>query len=756
MSKNKFSKIIATSVAAAVVTTVAAPVAGAVASSTGDYKDQTSISSWAKNATAYLTEKGIMQGSNGAFSPQKAITRGEVSKIMAVSLGLVDANVKLDVNVKTGFKDVDGQWFAPYIKLLLDYNKDILKGYSDGTFKPNQEIRRDELAKIIVTAKRLETNENVKVSFKDLNNNWASEQILTLASLGIAVGNGKGNYTPASSVTREEVAVFMHRLLERDIRVAPEKNPAVTEITPSGYVLSIMHQNDTHANVDNLPKTVTAINDYRENRPDALLLHAGDVFSGTLYFNTFEGQADLAIMKLMGYDAMTFGNHEFDLGSSPEGHQALVDFIKAANFPFISSNVDFSADKKFAGIFSDIESSNPENGKIYNGIVKEVNGEKIGIFALTTAETAGISSPGLVTFEDYLEEAEKAVKAFEAMGVDKIVALTHIGYDDNAEVDNDLMLAAKVEGIDVIVGGHSHTQLNEPVIITKDDQGQDKEPTVIVQAYQYNDYLGTLDVEFDENGVVIKAKGKLLPIKEYAANKEASKLLAPYKEKLEEVSKTPIGVTLEQKLESPRASDEGNTTGISVRNSETILGNIITDGMLSKAREYDKDIVLAMTNGGGIRASIPAGQVNVGDVITVLPFGNTLATLELTGSVLKEVFEFSLKEYPKENGGFLHVSGGKVEFDSSKPVGERVVNLYVKDTKGEFVLVEDKKSYKVATNAFTAKGGDSYDMLAKIYEAGKVTDLGLSDWENLRDHLISIKDNIPTKLEGRIVDVSKK
>lgn len=228
MSKSKFSKFIAFSTAAAVVTTVAA--SGAIASSTVDYKDQASISSWAKDASAYLKEKGIMQGSNGAFSPQKAITRGEVAKIMAVSLGLVDGNKKLDVNVTTGFKDVDGQWFAPYIKLLLDYNKDILSGYEDGTFKPNQEIRRDELAKIIVIANKLELNNNVKVSFKDLKNNWAQKYIYILASNGIVIGSGDGYFNPSTSVTRESTAVFVHRTLEEHVRVPAAKNPSVIEI----------------------------------------------------------------------------------------------------------------------------------------------------------------------------------------------------------------------------------------------------------------------------------------------------------------------------------------------------------------------------------------------------------------------------------------------------------------------------------------------------------------------------------------------
>src|SRR5690606_36262609 len=173
----------------------------------------------------------------------------------------------------------------------------------------------------------------------------------------------------------------------------------------------------------------------------------------------------------------------------------------------------------------------------------------------------------------------------------------------------------------------------------------------------------------------------------------------------------------------------------SVRKNETILGNLITGGMLTKAREFTgKNVVMALQNGGGIRAAIDAGPITVGEVITVLPFANTLATMEVTGSELKVAFEISLSRYPGENGGFLHVAGGKVEFDSTKPAGERVVEIYIKDANDNFVPVDDNTTYTIATNAFTAKGGDGYDVFAKAYEEGRVTDLGLSDWENFRDH----------------------
>ncbi|MGE7919917.1 bifunctional metallophosphatase/5'-nucleotidase [Viridibacillus sp. NPDC093762] len=513
-----------------------------------------------------------------------------------------------------------------------------------------------------------------------------------------------------------------------------------------------MHTNDTHAHLDNIAKRTTAIKNVRAKKPNALLLDAGDVFSGTLYFNEFQGKADLAFMNLLRYDAMTFGNHEFDLGSSPEGHQALANFIKGANFPFISANVDFSADKRFTGLFTDLISSKPEKGKIYNGIIKEINGEKVGIFGLTTEETKDISSPGSIVFENYIKEAEKAVKAFEGQGVDKIIALTHIGYDDNAKIDNDLILASTVKGIDVIVGGHSHTQLNKPVVVGQDNNNKTKDPTVIVQAYQYSDYLGTVDVEFDSKGKVITTNGELIKLSSLADDAEAANLLKKYADKIKEVSSKAVGAEALSELSNPRTSD----TGISVRNSETALGNIITDGMLAKAIAQTKNsnIIMALQNGGGIRSNIDAGDITVGEVISVLPFGNTLATMTLTGAELKRAFEISFKESPKESGGFLHVSGAKVEYDSSKPVGKRVISIKYKDKANNYTEIKDEVSYTVATNAFTAKGGDGYDVFKKAYEEGRVTDLGLSDWENLAEHLASLKKINPT-IEGRIVDVSE-
>lgn len=506
------------------------------------------------------------------------------------------------------------------------------------------------------------------------------------------------------------------------------------EAAEGDFELTIMHTNDTHANLDNAPKRATLIKQLRVENTNNLLLDAGDVFSGSLYFNTFEGQADLALMNYMQYDAMTFGNHEFDLGSSEEGHASLAEFVGGADFPLVGANVDFSGDANMSPLVAgEAFTKTAANGQIYSGVVKEVNGEEVGIFGLTTAETVDISSPNDVTFSDYIDAANEAVEWFEGQEVNKIVALTHIGYDDNAAVDNDRTLAAEVDGIDVIVGGHTHTKLLPPVQV---------EDTVIVQANEYNKFLGQLDVTFDEAGNVTNFVGEHHEVALAEEDAEAAEILAPYKEEVEELKETPIGVEANVFLNGEREE---------VRTNETNLGNFITDGMLAKAKQINPDTTIALQNGGGIRASIDEGPITYGEVLTVLPFGNALAIMEVTGQEIKDALEHSVREYPTASGGFLHVSGMFFNYDGKAPAGDRVLSVFV-DTGDFYDELNLEETYTVATNSFTAKGGDGYDMFGAAYEDGRVTEPGFTDWEMFVEHAQSFADEGVEPYEERRIN----
>lgn len=516
---------------------------------------------------------------------------------------------------------------------------------------------------------------------------------------------------------------------------AAETAPAATK---DGFKLTILHSNDTHAHVEAAPQRATKVKELRAANANTLLLDAGDVFSGTLYFNQFSGEVDMKLMNLMGYDAMTFGNHEFDLGSSPEGHAALAKFVKGADFPILSANLDFSKDSLFDGLQFKTVTKDFEKGKIYNGIIKDVDGEKVGIFGLTTEETPSISSVANVQFANYIDSAKKAVAEFEKQGVNKIVAVTHLGFDDSKDFDNDQLLAAAVEGIDVIVGGHTHTKLDKAVKA----ETSFKNPTIIVQTGQYSENLGELDLTFDDNGAVVEYFGQLHALNDkdnpVAADPEAAKILAPYTDKITAVKQQSTGNTAVSVLNGKR--------GLwGVRAGETNLGNLITDGMLAGAKKIDPEVQFAFQNGGGIRAGIDAGDITVGEVMTVMPFGNALGIVKLTGAEIYDIAEHSVKEFPKESGGFLHFSGLQVEFDGKAPAGKRVKSIKLNGKE-----LDKATYYKAATNTFTAKGGDGYETLKKAYADGRVSEPGTIDYEMFIEHLTTLK-NVDPKVEGRII-----
>ncbi|MGL4819477.1 MAG: DUF4073 domain-containing protein, partial [Bacilli bacterium] len=362
---------------------------------------------------------------------------------------------------------------------------------------------------------------------------------------------------------------------------------------PAKFDLTILHTNDTHGQVENMVKLTTLVKQERAKAANSLLLNGGDVFMGTLYFNEFKGDVDAEMMNLIGYDAMTLGNHEFDLGPS-----ALAKFLKQISFPVVTSNVNFNNSpelKEFIGNQAVAVGQAIENKKIYSAIVKEINGEKVGIFGLTTSETPVLSSPGEnVKFEEEIAAAKRTVALLKDKGINKIIALNHIGYT------LDTVLAKEVDEIDIIVGGHSHTSMQPELVV----DGTDK--TLITQAGDNSRNLGKLQVTFDKNGDIETFTGGLLPIGNTIVDDvDATKLLAPYKVVIDELKKKVIGYT-DVALEGTNAL---------VRTGETNLGNLWTDAMLREAKRLQPATVIALQNGGGIRASINQGDITYGELM---------------------------------------------------------------------------------------------------------------------------------------------
>lgn len=527
----------------------------------------------------------------------------------------------------------------------------------------------------------------------------------------------------------------------------------VTPAIADNYPLTLFHTNDLHGRTDQYPQLITTLNEAREAYGEGILLDAGDVFSGTLYFTEFQGQDALEFMNLMGYDAFVPGNHEFDLGDPDEGHQALAAFFAGAAFPILGANLDFSAASEFTDMFGEPVSSDSQAGMLYDGIIVEHNGEPIGIFGLSTQSSETISSPGQITINDYRQAAEAMVASFEERGVNKIIALTHLGYDSDPSVGNDLLLAQHVAGIDIIIGGHSHTRVSPPTLVTENHAGAPQAPTIIGQAGEYGQHLGVMQVTFDTDGVVQDVAGELLATSERDADSDALERLEPYTAAIEALRDTQVGATVMSALPNPR---HGRGDLRSVRASETALGNLITDAQLYAARKVAPETVLAIQNSGGIREALGAGDVSVGDLITVQPFGNRLALLKVTGAELLETFETALSNAPDENGGFLQVSAGvELVYDSREPVGERVVSLTIAQEDAAMQAIEPEHTYTIATNNFTAAGGDSHAVLGAAYEDGRNTIVGNTDWEMLRDYLVSLGE-VTYQEEGRIVDLAER
>lgn len=524
------------------------------------------------------------------------------------------------------------------------------------------------------------------------------------------------------------------------------------EATPSAekFELRVLHTNDTHAHLDNIARRVTAVNEARND--STLLLDAGDVFSGTLYYNQFDGLADLFFMNKLKYDVMTFGNHEFDKG--PEG---LVGFVKEAKFPFVSANIDFSKEPVLSAYAKQEIGAPGEAGNIYPAIIKEVSGEKVGIIGLTTPESAVLASPGKnIKFADEVESAKKQVGALEAKGINKIVVLSHLGYTVDQE------LAEAVDGIDIIVGGHSHTQLDEAEV-----HHADGEPTLIVQTGEYNKFLGQLDVVFDAKGVLTEWEDKLISLDakneagEYVikSDAESEAKLKEYALPLEKLKQTVIGETGVD-LDGERGS---------VRTKETNLGDIVADGMRAKVmsivKEPDVKGYVTIQNGGGIRASIGSGDITLGHLLTTMPFGNNLSGLKMTGKEIVAALENGVSGVEKGEGRFPQVSGMRFYYDSTKAGevldavtgektqdGERIVKVQIKQADGTYSDIDLNGYYIVATNSYMAGGGDFYQSMKQAKDAGRYYELNLVDYEVFREYLDTL-GTVNVLPEGRIIDL---
>jgi 5'-nucleotidase / UDP-sugar diphosphatase len=510
------------------------------------------------------------------------------------------------------------------------------------------------------------------------------------------------------------------------------------------FELNILHINDFHSRIEAINKydSTCSTKEQAENAcfggiarvkaaidearaklagKNVLTLDAGDQFQGSLFYTTYKSAPVADFMNGIGFDAMEIGNHEFD-----DGPEELLKFINALKFPMISGNTIAASDSIVAG-------------KYQPYVVKDFGTEKVAIVGVLAADSGETSSPGdKISFIDPIEYLKKIVPEIEAKGINKIVLLSHVGYTE------DQRIAAAVDGIDVIVGAHSHTYLS-----STDPKAVGPYPTLvkspagvevpIVTAYAYSKYLGELKVTFDDNGVVKSEEG-------------APKLLdssvtpdAAYAAKVAELAKP---------LEEVKQKVVGETTGVleggssACRNRECSMGDLIADAMLDHTK--NQGITIAVQNGGGVRASINAGKVTMGDVLTVLPFQNSVATFQLKGSDLLASLENGVSQIDDGAGRFAQVAGMKYSFDRSKPVGSRITSVEVKDGDG-YTALDLEKVYGVVTNNYMRSGGDGYKIFAT--KGQNAYDFGPSLETVTADYLGKHSPYTPA-VNGRITEVT--
>ncbi len=503
-------------------------------------------------------------------------------------------------------------------------------------------------------------------------------------------------------VTGKEVAV-KEASMDTGVKLVPEKAVSFT----------ILHLNDTHGRVKpgkydgmGYARVQTLANLERENNENTILLDAGDTIHGTVFAALSKGESVVNIMNKMNYVAMAPGNHDFNYGLD-----RLQELEDQMNFSLITSNVEY-------------KDSGEDAFKPY--VIKELpNGVKVGIFGLSTPETAYKTNPTnveAVNFSSPVEAAKESVAALKAEGVHYIVALSHLGLDE-ATYYTSIKVANEVNDIDLIVDGHSHTTL---------DKGKLVGDTLIVQAGFYDQNLGKVEITIDENGISTENAGlitKTYAMENVEEDAEINSIIAEVDAANEVITSVVVG----------ESNTYLNGAREYVRAGETNLGNMITEAMLAKS---GADV--ALTNGGGIRSSIEEGTITRGDLVSVLPFGNYVVVLEVTGQDIKDALENGVQFYPAPEGLFPHVAGLRFEFNPANEVGNKVTKVTL--ANGE--ALDLAKTYTLATNDFMAAGGDDYGMLK-----GKKT---INEYESLEELLGQyIQENGITHsdVDGRITVV---
>jgi 5'-nucleotidase/UDP-sugar diphosphatase len=439
--------------------------------------------------------------------------------------------------------------------------------------------------------------------------------------------------------------------------------------------LVLLHTNDFHGSLmadggrGGLAEVAAFVRAVRAVNPQVLLVDAGDFNTGSALSNMYDGQLDIQGYNIMRYDAVTFGNHEFD------GNMEKLDMqIALAQFPFVSSNIT-RADGSYLG------------GNRY--IVKNYDNFSVGIFGITTLRTRVIASPDRsLVFINEIDAAREVVRILrEIEGVDIVIGLSHMGdVQETEDHITSIELAKRVEGIDIIVDGHSHTLFPVPRMAGD---------AWVVSANEWGKYIGYGKLTV-RDGRLVDFTWAPVPI---GPDPEVTAMLEPYVQAANEKLKEVIGT----------ASDTFVFGNRLTRYEETSIGNMITDANVWYFRNMSNQrIDFAFHNGGNIRAELPAGPITQERILTILPFENYLFIASMRGSQIIQLFDF-IATIPQGNGGFPQFSSD-VRYTIDKTTGSGVI----RDLTIGGEPVDPARTYRFCTNDYILGGGDGYEVMVNV------------------------------------------
>ncbi|XP_046409396.1 protein 5NUC-like isoform X2 [Neodiprion fabricii] len=504
---------------------------------------------------------------------------------------------------------------------------------------------------------------------------------------------------------------------------------AGTRDAEGGLHLQVLHTNDMHSRfeqtstlfgtcsdadaannecIGGFGRVATVVRSARAGSVPTLYLDAGDTYQGSIWFIVHRWKIVARFLNLLNPDAMSLGNHEFD-----QGVTGLIPFIENATFPVLAANLNLT--------------NEPELGatKLAKSTVIDINGTQVGIIGYLTPETKLLATTDNVIFDEEVAAITEEAARLKESGVNILIALGHSGFT------MDKTIAAEVEDIDLVVGGHTNTFLfngtqpdtEVPVGLYPTAITQSSGKIVyVVQAYAYTKYIGNFSVTFDSEGDLTHIEGN--PILLDSSVEQAEDVV----EELENWRAAINNLTITY-VGSSSVFLDGDADVC--RRQECNMGNLVTDAMIDYiSRQYNgsdgwTDAPIAVMNSGSIRTSIPAStdsQISMADVLTVLPFGNQPIIVTMTGEVLISMLEWSVYYMtgdPNEDakGAFLQVSGIQVTYDLSQPVYSKVVSVKVRCGNCNIPTYSDlneTETYSVITNDYMYSGGDGFSMLSDL------------------------------------------